>query len=113
MFADAEVNTDLQRFRFRAKRFEAYEKFIFPDLLQFYDFVLYFATKDAYQAIVDAHRKYLPTNDQRRRIRIILLKAWFKVSADQCDSLNSQNKMSLGSTRPFMGICFSPIVTLI
>jgi len=55
------------------KRFEAYEKFIFPDLLQFYDFALYFATKDAYQAIVDARRKYLPTNDQRRRIRIILL----------------------------------------
>ena len=55
------------------KRFEAYEKFIFPDLLQFYDFALYFATKDAYQAIVDARRKYLPTNDQRRRICIILL----------------------------------------
>ena len=55
------------------KRFEAYEKFILPDLLEFYDFALYFATKDAFQAVVDARRKYLPANDQRRRIRIIQL----------------------------------------
>ncbi len=55
------------------KRFAAYERFILPDLLKFYDFALYFATKDAYQAVVDARRNSLPTNDLRRRIRILLL----------------------------------------
>jgi hypothetical protein len=55
------------------KGFAVYEQFILPDLLQFYDFALYFATKDAYQAVVEARRKYMQTNDQRRRIRIILL----------------------------------------
>ena len=55
------------------KRFAAYERFILPDLLKFYDFALYFATKDAYQAVVDARRNSLPTDDLRRRIRILRL----------------------------------------
>jgi hypothetical protein len=55
------------------KRFEAYEQFILPDLLKFYDFALYFAYDDAYNAVVDARRKYLSSDDERRRIRIIKL----------------------------------------
>jgi len=55
------------------KRFAAYERFILPDLLKFYDFALYFATKDAYQAVVDARRNSLPTDDLRQRIRILRL----------------------------------------
>ncbi len=33
-------------------------------------------------------------------------KAWFRESLNECDSLNSQNKMSYGSTRPFIATCF-------
>jgi hypothetical protein len=55
------------------KRFEAYEQFILPDLLKFYDFALYFAYDDAYDAVVKARRDYLSSNDERRRVRIIQL----------------------------------------
>ena len=46
---------------------------ILPNLLDHYDAVLYFCTKEAYAAVVAARRDYLATNSQRKRIRILLL----------------------------------------
>ena len=36
----------------------------------------------------------------------IIAKVWFRESLNECDSLNSHNKMSYGSTRPFIATCF-------
>ena len=33
-------------------------------------------------------------------------KAWFRESLNECNSLNSHNKISYGSTRPFIATCF-------
>jgi hypothetical protein len=55
------------------KRFAAYAQYILPDLLRLYDFAMYFATKEAYDMVVAVRRDSLPDDDQRKRIRIILL----------------------------------------
>jgi hypothetical protein len=55
------------------KRFAAYAQYILPGLLRLYDFAMYFATKEAYDTVVAARRDSLPHDDQRKRIRIILL----------------------------------------
>jgi len=53
------------------KNFEVYGHHILPDLLRHYDFALYLATRDAYNAIVSARRDTLSSNEERKRIRII------------------------------------------
>src|SRR5258708_2951095 len=53
------------------KNFEVYGHHILPDLLRHYDFALYLATGDAYNAIVSARRDTLSSNEERKRIRII------------------------------------------
>lgn len=47
---------------------------ILPSLLSHYDFVWYFCGNDeVYQTIIKARRDYLTTNEERKRIRILLL----------------------------------------
>ncbi len=53
------------------KNFEVYGNHILPDLLRHYDFALYLATGDAYNAIVSARRDTLSSNEERKRIRIL------------------------------------------
>jgi hypothetical protein len=53
------------------KRFGTYQEIILPDLLRFYDYTVYLAIGDAYDAVVSARRKTLLTNEERRRIRIL------------------------------------------
>ena len=53
------------------KRFETYQEIIFPDLLRCYDYTLYLATRDAYDAVVSARREMLRSDEERKRIRIL------------------------------------------
>lgn len=47
---------------------------ILPSLLQHYDYAWYFcSTTEVYETVVQARRDYLHTNEERKRIRILLL----------------------------------------
>ncbi len=47
---------------------------ILPDLIAYHDFVWYFClTPTIKQAVADARKQFLTTNEQRRRVRILLL----------------------------------------
>lgn len=53
------------------KSFEVYASHVLPQLLSLYDAALYLAAGDAYDAIVEARKTYLPSNEERKRIRIV------------------------------------------
>lgn len=60
------IELELQR-----KSFEIYQSIIFPDLLRCYDYTIYLATGDAYEAVITARRNLLQTDNERKRIRIL------------------------------------------
>jgi hypothetical protein len=56
------------------KKLERLGEGILPSLLTHYDFAWYFCTnREVYETVVQARRDYLPTNEERKRIRILLL----------------------------------------
>ncbi len=56
------------------KSFERLGNHILPSLLEHYDFGWYFCgNKEVYDTIVAARRMYLPTDEERKRIRILLM----------------------------------------
>jgi len=56
------------------KSYERLGTHVLPNLLKHYDFVWYFCLQEAYDAVVAARRDYIQTNEERKRIRILLLK---------------------------------------
>jgi hypothetical protein len=65
------------------KKFERLGAGILPSLLRTYDFTWYFCGCDeVYQTVIRARRDYLHTNEERKRIRILLLEEQI---ADQDD----------------------------
>lgn len=63
------IETELTR-----KGLERLGKGILPSLLRTYDFAWYFCqTQTVYQTIIDARSNYLTSNEERKRIRILLL----------------------------------------
>ncbi len=56
------------------KNLERLGEGILPSLLQHYDYAWYFCTnREVYETVVQARRDYLHTNEERKRIRILLL----------------------------------------
>lgn len=55
------------------KSYERLGTLVLPSLLEHYDFVWYFCLQEAYNAVVVARRDYVRTDEERKRIRILLL----------------------------------------
>lgn len=66
------------------KGFDRLGNGILPSLLRTYDFAWYFCGNDTvYQTIIKARRDYLSTNEERKRIRILLLEENFENEEDE------------------------------
>ncbi|HEU5375526.1 MAG TPA: hypothetical protein VFV38_08820 [Ktedonobacteraceae bacterium] len=55
------------------KSYPRLEKEVFPQLFQQYDYVWYFAEADAWRVLIEARLRYLKTDEQRSRLRIMKL----------------------------------------
>ena len=55
------------------KSYPRLEKEVFPQLFQHYDYVWYFAEADARRVLVNARQRFLRTDEQRSRLRIMKL----------------------------------------